>query len=111
MRNVAYVQIAQVVLILWHLRARSVTHNVIAPVLGFSAAGALAVRAKALVRIGFQSVIARIRCYWLLELAVGDGVAAGAGVTFEVSIRIFQSSPSRITDQYPLICVGPKFWP
>jgi hypothetical protein len=34
MRNLAYVQIAQVVLILWHLRARSVTPNVIAPALG-----------------------------------------------------------------------------
>ena len=27
---------------------------------------------------------------------------AGVGALFEVSIRIFQSSPSRITDQYPL---------
>jgi hypothetical protein len=34
-----------------------------------------------------------------------------AGVMFEHSIRIFQSSPSRITDQCPLICVGPKFSP
>ena len=33
------------------------------------------------------------------ELAVGDVVAAGAGVVLKVSIRIFQSSPSRITDQ------------
>jgi hypothetical protein len=36
---------------------------------------------------------------------------AGAGAVFEVSIRIFQSSPSRITDQYPLICIGPKSFP
>jgi hypothetical protein len=34
----------------------------------------------------------------LLGVAVGEGVAA-RGVTFTVSIRIFQSSPSRITDQ------------
>ena len=36
-------------------------------------------------------------CYWLLGLAVGDGVAAGAGVVFQVSIRIFQVSPSRMS--------------
>jgi hypothetical protein len=40
----------------------------------------------------------------VLGVVVGDGVAAGAGVTFVVSIRIFQSSPSRMTDQNPLIC-------
>jgi ribosomal protein S27AE len=40
--------------------------------------------------------IKRRCCYWLLGLVVGDGVAAGAEVTFVVSIRIFQSSPSRI---------------
>jgi len=33
--------------------------------------------------------------YWLLGLAVGDGVAVGAGVTLKVSRRIFQVSPSR----------------
>ncbi len=35
-------------------------------------------------------------CYWLPGLAVGDGVAAGAGVWFQVSMRIFQTSPSRV---------------
>src|SRR5258707_26741 len=82
-------------------------------------------RSRILLRFGGKSVRIRsprlewapnlLRCgseyYWLLGLAVGDGVASGAGVTFEVSIRICQSSPSRITDQYPLIGVGPKFWP
>jgi hypothetical protein len=34
-------------------------------------------------------------CYWLLGLAVGDGVAAGAGAMLKVSIRVFQVSPSR----------------
>ena len=38
-------------------------------------------------------------CYLLLGVGVGDGVAAGAGALLKVSIRIFQSSPSRITDQ------------
>src|ERR1700758_3519083 len=47
--------------------------------------------------------------YGLTSLTVPYFVSAG--VMFEQSIRIFQSSPSRITDQYPLICVGPKFSP
>jgi hypothetical protein len=34
-------------------------------------------------------------CYWLLGLAVGESVAAGAGVTLKVSRRSFQESPSR----------------
>jgi hypothetical protein len=40
-------------------------------------------------------------CYWLLGVAVGDGVAAGAGNALKVSIRSFQVSPSRtqIDDQ------------
>src|SRR4029077_16576602 len=33
-------------------------------------------------------------CYWLLGLAVGDSVAVGGGVMFQVSIRIFRSSPT-----------------
>jgi hypothetical protein len=36
--------------------------------------------------------------YWLLGVVVGDGFA-GAGVELKASIRIFKSSPSRITDQ------------
>jgi hypothetical protein len=52
-----------------------------------------------------------LRVYWLLGLAVGDAAGAGGGVTFEQSIRMFQSSPSRITAQYPLISVGPNFSP
>ena len=56
---------------------------------------------------GFSNpVTAWIGCYWLLGVVVGDGVAApvagGAGVMLKVSIRIFQSSPSRITVQYAL---------
>ena len=41
--------------------------------------------------------------YCLLGLAVGDGVAAGGGVTLKVPIFIFHVSPSRtlIDDQYP----------
>jgi hypothetical protein len=41
----------------------------------------------------------RSGCYWLLGVVVGDGVAAGAGVLLKHSIRMFQSLPSRITDQ------------
>jgi hypothetical protein len=37
----------------------------------------------------------RSGCYWLLGLAVGDDVAAGAGVMTGVSIKNFQVSPSR----------------
>jgi hypothetical protein len=33
------------------------------------------------------------------------------GVVSKVRFRIFQSSPSRITVQYPLASIGPKFWP
>ncbi|MBV8177179.1 MAG: hypothetical protein JO151_21825 [Verrucomicrobia bacterium] len=47
----------------------------------------------------FVSVTAQIGCYSLLGVVAGDGVATGAGVTFAVSIQIFLSSPSRITDQ------------
>jgi hypothetical protein len=36
------------------------------------------------------------KSYWLLGVVVADGVAAGAGVWLKVSIRMFQSSPSRI---------------
>jgi hypothetical protein len=38
-------------------------------------------------------------CYWLLGVVVGNGAATGAGVVLKHSIRIFQSSPSRTTDQ------------
>jgi hypothetical protein len=34
-------------------------------------------------------------CYWLLGVAVGDGVVAGAGVTLLMSIRFFQTPSSR----------------
>ena len=33
--------------------------------------------------------------YLLLGVVVGDEVAAVSGVTFQVSIRVFQASPSR----------------
>jgi hypothetical protein len=36
---------------------------------------------------------------------------AGSGVTLLVKLRIFQSSPSRITDQYPLMSLGPQSLP
>ena len=48
-------------------------------------------------------------CYSLAGVAVGDGLAS-AGVTYGLSIRIFKSSPPRITDQNPLICAGSEFW-
>ena len=38
-------------------------------------------------------------CYWLLGLAAGDGVAAAVAAGVFVVKRIFQSSPTRITDQ------------
>jgi len=60
---------------------------------------------------GWGGLLRESRCYLLLGVVVGDGVAAGDGDMFEVSIRIFQSSPSRITDQYPLMGVGPKSFP
>jgi len=47
----------------------------------------------------FNPAVCLLRAYWLLGLAVGDGVAAGAGVVLKVRFRIFQSSPSRITVQ------------
>jgi hypothetical protein len=47
-------------------------------------------------------------CYSLAGVAVGDGLAS-AGVTYGLSIRIFKSSPPRITDQNPLICAGSEF--
>ncbi len=67
---------------------------------------------KALVQVRWTLVLctATVRgsgLYLLLGVVVGDGVAAGSGVMFEVSVGIFQSSPSRITDQYPLICLDP----
>jgi hypothetical protein len=37
----------------------------------------------------------RSGCYWLLGVAVGDGVAAGRGCSLRVNRRIFQASPSR----------------
>ncbi len=49
------------------------------------------------------------RSYSLAGVGVGEGLAS-AGVTFGLSIRILKSSPSRITDQYPLIFIGPEFW-
>ena|SRR6266404_2436092 len=38
---------------------------------------------------------------------------AGAGVTFQISIRVFQASPSRtrIEHKLPFCSTGPKFWP
>jgi hypothetical protein len=56
-----------------------------------------------------RSVTLRIRILFVVRVVVGDGVAAGAGVMFQISIRIFKSSPSRITDRYPLISLGPLF--
>ncbi len=46
---------------------------------------------------GLGLFAAKSECYWLLGLAVGDGVAAGggAGVTFQASTRFFQVPPSR----------------
>jgi hypothetical protein len=45
---------------------------------------------------------------WLLAgcygVVVGDGVAAGAGVTFQICIRTFQASPSRRS------CESGVFW-
>src|SRR6266481_4233455 len=61
--------------------------------------------------IGINNCVFISGDYLLLGVVVGDGVAANAGATFQVSTRIFQSSPSRITNQYPLVCVGPKFSP
>src|ERR1700747_1722891 len=49
--------------------------------------------------------------YGFLTVPLTVPFFVSACVMFEHSIRIFQSSPSRITDQYPLICVGPKFSP
>jgi|ERR1700730_254323 hypothetical protein len=37
----------------------------------------------------------RLGCYWSLGVVVGNGVAAGAGVTLEISNRFFQTPPSR----------------
>jgi hypothetical protein len=40
--------------------------------------------------------------YWLRGLAVGDGVASGAGVMFQVSIASLPlPSVKKIDDQYP----------
>jgi hypothetical protein len=39
-----------------------------------------------------QRALPKSGCYWFLGVVVGDGVAAGAGVMFQISIRFFASS-------------------
>jgi hypothetical protein len=50
----------------------------------------------------------RSGCYWLLGLAGGDGVSAGAEVIFKICIRFFQipSSKTVIDPQEPLSSSG-----